>query len=192
MNQDKNLLFGVIAVQMGFVTREQMIDGASIWAANQEKELSIVFLEHGWIKEEEKEIIGKLIEVQIKKQGGAGKVLESLGGTEAVHKSFAGSVVVTDSGAVLPSLGVSEESSDSETAVDDLTNSDKLTVEHPGRYTIKGEKGRGGIGKVLVAFDSHLGREIAVKELISSEEGVIENKQTPISKTAAMVARFLT
>ncbi|MCK4665738.1 protein kinase [Candidatus Dependentiae bacterium] len=192
MKQDKNLLFGVIAVQMGFVNHKTMIDASSIWASNQEKELSLIFLENDWIKLEEKEIIEKLIEVQIKKQGKVSKVLNSLGGTEAVHKSFAGSIMVTDSGQVLPSLGGTAESTAADTTETDLTNKEKLTIQQPGRYTIMGEKGRGGIGKVLLAFDSHLGREIAVKELIASEEGVIEDKPTPVSKTAAMVARFLT
>ncbi|MEO8181143.1 MAG: serine/threonine-protein kinase, partial [Deltaproteobacteria bacterium] len=55
----------------------------------------------------------------------------------------------------------------------------KVGSEAPGRYTYlspDGERGaeigRGGIGRVLLAMDQHLGREIAIKELLQdSQEG---------------------
>ncbi len=42
----------------------------------------------------------------------------------------------------------------------------KVTIEQPGRYTVKEEYGRGGIGRVLLAFDEHIGRDVALKELL--------------------------
>ncbi|MBN1612167.1 MAG: serine/threonine protein kinase [Polyangiaceae bacterium] len=46
----------------------------------------------------------------------------------------------------------------------------ELTREHAGRYALEPgeatELGRGAIGRVLLAFDRHLGREVAVKELL--------------------------
>lgn len=54
-----------------------------------------------------------------------------------------------------------------------------------------GEKGRGGIGRVLIAFDEQMGREIALKELICPHEtppGVIE-PEDGASRSAAL--RFL-
>jgi WD40 repeat protein len=38
--------------------------------------------------------------------------------------------------------------------------------EEPGRYSMREERGRGGMGRVLIAFDEHLGREVAFKELL--------------------------
>ncbi|MGC4123208.1 MAG: protein kinase [Myxococcales bacterium] len=45
----------------------------------------------------------------------------------------------------------------------DLT---QVTPESPGRYALRGERGRGGMGRILVAFDQHVGREIALKQLL--------------------------
>ncbi len=41
-----------------------------------------------------------------------------------------------------------------------------VTPEAAGRYRPGAEIGRGGIGRVLLALDGHLGREVAVKELL--------------------------
>ena len=41
-----------------------------------------------------------------------------------------------------------------------------VTPEAPGRYSISGERGRGGQSVVMVAFDAHMGREIAFKQLL--------------------------
>lgn len=59
-------------------------------------------------------------------------------------------------------------------AVDALLDAVTLTPETEGRYQFpegrqRAELGSGGIGRVLVALDRHLGREIAVKELLAPE-----------------------
>ena len=41
-----------------------------------------------------------------------------------------------------------------------------LTTEHPGRYVRQDEIGRGGMGRVVSVKDTHLGREVALKELL--------------------------
>jgi len=43
-------------------------------------------------------------------------------------------------------------------------------VRDRGRYVILGEHGRGGLGRVLRAHDRELGRDVAIKELISRGE----------------------
>ncbi len=41
-----------------------------------------------------------------------------------------------------------------------------VSSEEPGRYLLEGEHARGGQARVLVAFDSHVGRRVAWKELL--------------------------
>ncbi|MBN2723012.1 MAG: protein kinase [Deltaproteobacteria bacterium] len=64
-----------------------------------------------------------------------------------------------------------------------------LTFEHKGRYSISEELGRGGIGRVMVAFDAHIGRNVAVKELLPERI----SRQTGDTKTLPNQAelRFL-
>jgi WD40 repeat protein/tRNA A-37 threonylcarbamoyl transferase component Bud32 len=61
-----------------------------------------------------------------------------------------------------------------------------VTPEAAGRYTIQREYGRGGQSRVLLAFDQHLLREIALKELL----GDVEQHGTRTASQAAS-ARFV-
>lgn len=72
----------------------------------------------------------------------------------------------------------------------ELDSSDYVTLEQPGRYTLldkhalyeksrhqeavddeEAELARGGMGRLLLTFDNHLGRDIAVKELLPPPGG---------------------
>jgi serine/threonine protein kinase/Tfp pilus assembly protein PilF len=65
-----------------------------------------------------------------------------------------------------------------------------LTREHEGRYRVVDEIGRGGIGRVLLAVDEHLGREVAIKELLPQ---FVESAGSadPISCRSQSELRFL-
>src|SRR5687768_1815817 len=45
-----------------------------------------------------------------------------------------------------------------------------VTTEEPGRYTTEAELGRGGMGRVVVARDRHLDRDVAMKLLLGSSD----------------------
>ncbi|HQB10957.1 MAG TPA: serine/threonine-protein kinase, partial [bacterium] len=58
------------------------------------------------------------------------------------------------------------------------------------KYRIEDEIGRGGIGRVLIAFDEKVGREIALKELIK-EDNPGSVTVAPLDKMKADEIRFL-
>ncbi len=63
-------------------------------------------------------------------------------------------------------------------------DAEHVTEEQPGRYREGRELGRGGIGRVCVAADAHLGREVARKELLA-------RLGTGTSPSPQALARFL-
>jgi WD40 repeat protein/serine/threonine protein kinase len=67
-----------------------------------------------------------------------------------------------------------------------------VTSEQPGHYTVKGVHGRGGQARVMLAFDEHIGRDVALKELLpdaDDEETMASGRSDPLSIPG--VVRFL-
>jgi len=71
-------------------------------------------------------------------------------------------------------------------------DSDRLiTDESPGRYFVQGEVARGGAGRVLITLDRHLGREIAMKELLLDLKDKRDGKKSMDPHTVSLRNRFL-
>lgn len=66
-----------------------------------------------------------------------------------------------------------------------------LSAEEVGRYTARGELGQGGLGRVYVALDGHVGREVAVKELRSDVVGELEGDEERDQARLHVGQRFL-
>lgn len=197
MVRDRGLLFGVLAVQLKFISPRQLAEGAAIWATHPADDLGKVLVEKGYLSELNRSLIEPLIEAEVKGHGGdVSATLHSFGGAGAVHESFAASLAADDEtgGISLCSFGgkgfpMPEKEGPYRGEV--LDDDRHITVEHPGRYTIKGEHDRGAIGRVLVAFDEHIGRDIALKELLTEKAGPGTPDQSPMRLTAEATARFL-
>src|SRR5438128_3947284 len=63
-----------------------------------------------------------------------------------------------------------------------------LTAEHPGRYELRREFGRGGMSVVYLAFDTHVGREVAFKQLLQK---VIEQAEKQGTQGRNFLSRFM-
>ena len=64
-----------------------------------------------------------------------------------------------------------------------------VTDEMPGRYEVVEELARGGSGRILVVFDRHIGRKIAMKELLSDISKAPSKTDDP--QVTAIRNRFL-
>src|SRR3954454_717240 len=76
---------------------------------------------------------------------------------------------------VAPPSGLAQDSQRTVDSVDSSTEIDARDIvgpqfHNPDRYHILGEHGRGGLGRVSRAHDRELGRDVAIKELISRNE----------------------
>src|SRR5262245_29551672 len=70
------LLFGVLALQMDFITPAQFAEACTIWASRKDRGLPDLLAERGWIEPQDKSDIDRLVSRRVERH--CGDVLESL------------------------------------------------------------------------------------------------------------------
>lgn len=189
MERDRNLLFGVMAVQLRRVTPAQLVEVAAAWATDPSRDLADRLVEAGALSARDRELLERLVgEAVAAHDGDATATLSLFGGDDVVRHSFCGAVERTPSGGG----GVSSAPTTPPPGSFQTESVQQPEVEEAaGRYTLRSEHGRGGIGRVLVVHDQCLGRDVALKELLPEAGGGASGGQSPVRQSGHIVSRFL-
>jgi serine/threonine-protein kinase len=153
VDTDRNLLFGVLALQADLIDNQQFIDGCGAWAARKDVALADLLMERGWLTPEAKTHVEFLLQAKLKKHQGD------------VHASLAAALgpQVRHSLAGLQDADIQQTCADLPPA--DPSSTTDYHAEARGRYQLLRLHATGGLGQVWLARDGDLGREIALKEL---------------------------
>jgi PAS domain S-box-containing protein len=174
MDTDRNLLFGVLALQADLIDPQQFIDACLLWTSRKDAAMADLLVERGWIVPADKAHVDYLLGRKLQKLGG--DLRASLAGISDDLKRSLAALNDDDIQHSLAGLPVPDE-----------VVSQSATVDHfPGpaprdsRYARLRLHATGGIGRVWLARDRDLGREVALKELRPER-----------AEHAALAARFL-
>jgi serine/threonine protein kinase len=164
---DVNLMFGILALQVDFIGRDQLIEGLHAWALDKSRSLGEILVDQGSLEPEQREPVEMLVQAHLK------------GSNNDPKKSFA---------TLASAIGVPEELSEIEDGDIELTLSHvgsasasvailaesvrRVQDKHFGRAS--SDSGRferlelhdeGGLGNVWIAKDKELDRKVAIKEM---------------------------
>lgn len=166
---DQNLLFGIIALQMDFISREAMIAGMQAWVFTKTKSLAMILEGQGVLKPDRRQLLESLVQEHLKQHNnsteqslasidGAGCVCKEM---EKIHDAELKAFLATlsDSGITPP-----------EEPVEPLQPKGKSLMRIPGisplmRFHIVRPHAKGNLGEVFLAKDEELHREVALKEI---------------------------
>ena len=71
METDRNLLFGVLAVQSRKITPAELVDVAGAWATDPSRDLSQRLVDAGVLSDEDRDLLSRIAQEAIRaKQGG--------------------------------------------------------------------------------------------------------------------------
>jgi serine/threonine-protein kinase len=159
---DRNLLFGVLALQADFLDAARFAEACSAWSGRKDAALSDLLVERGWITPRDREDIERLLERKLQKHAGdvRASLVEAATGPDLRHALAAIadpdvqhtlSELPAGDGAAVPTVPYQPQSR--------------------ARYTLAGLHAQGGIGQVWLAQDGDLGRSVALKELRPEHTG---------------------
>jgi PAS domain S-box-containing protein len=158
MDTDRNLLFGVLALQADLIDTAQFIEACVLWTSRKDEALADLLIERGWLEAADRAHIDYLVQRKLHKHGGD------------AHASIA---CMPDT--IKRSLAAIADDDIQHSLAGAPGQPALTTIDHVAalskRYCRLHLHATGGIGRVWLAHDNGLGRNVALKELRPERAG---------------------
>jgi tetratricopeptide (TPR) repeat protein len=154
VDTDRNLLFGVLALQLDYIDRDGFVSACAAWATRKGTPLADLLVSLGLLTSDDRGEVERLMERRLKRH--RGDVQSSL--AEAADGAVRGALAAVGDEVLARSLPPPPAPWMGEPTL-------VPTNDDAPRYAMLRLAGVGGVGRVWLVRDGSLGREVALKEL---------------------------
>jgi len=159
---DRNLLFGILALQMDFINRDALIQAMNAWVLNKTKPLGQILREQGALADDTHALLEALVKKHLALHGdNAEKSLAAVSSLGSVREDLK-QIAEPDLQASLGHIANRPAEADPYRTVDPSVGT---STSSGLRFRVLRPHARGGLGEVLVAHDGELHREVALKQI---------------------------
>jgi serine/threonine protein kinase len=161
---DRNLLYGILAWQMDFISRNALILAMSAWARDRARPLGQILLEQQALSETEHDLLEAVVRQHLRRHNNDPSqslaALQPIGFARQELEQITGPDLQSRLGLVAAAKLSAEETKE---RAQRSTPTD--AGWSAGRFRIVRPHAKGGLGEVFIALDQELNREVVLKEI---------------------------